>query len=161
MKRFDYETLMEKYNHGYKSSLIWFITLLIVFVLTFVLGIVFATYENRTLMMIVFSIALTVISFATLSVLILGVIENKKNQKQLYYILGSYMSGVNGEIIDIKDQITTISGRSGIEIIIKNDDNVSNIFYDPSFGEVPFKIGDHLNAKIGELFIIEYEVDNA
>lgn len=161
MKRFDYDSLMEQYMKKYRTSLIVFISLVIVFTLSFVLGVIFSTYENRIILMIVMSIWLAILICFIVWIIIFGLAENKKCQNQLFYILGGYMSLAEGEVVEIKNEITTISGRRGIEVVIKNKDDQLHVFYDSAFGDIPFKVNDYLTIKLSELFIIEYEVKNA
>ena len=161
MKRFDYDSLMEQYIKKYKVSLVVFVIISLVFVSTFVLGIVFSTYENRNYFMIIFSIVLSILIANDVGFLLFGVIANKKNQNQLFYILGGYMSVTGGYVSEIDDEITTISGRRGIEVTLRCEDDELRVFYDPVFGEIPFKVGENLKVKISELFIIEYEVIDA
>lgn len=160
MKRFNFEELFNTYHRKYKIYLWIFIASLLVLIATFLIGLFSSTYENKNTIMIVFSIILSFIVIANLIIFIFGVNHFYINKKQLHYILGSYMDKVSGQISEIKQVITSISGRKGLEIILINGDKKMSILYDVAFGECPFKIGDHLNCKISESFIIQYEVVN-
>ena len=119
-----------------------------------------AQYDYKTDIMIYFSIPLGILAMVISGFFIFGFLENRRKRKQIYFILGGYLSSVNGTIQEIKQSITTISGRKGIEMIIKEEDKTSAVYYDEVFGNNPFKVGDSVSLQISESFIIEYEVNN-
>lgn len=161
MKRFNYEEIFEKNHRKYRKNLIILISLLVLFSICFALGLIFANYQNKVLMMVIFSVLLAVITFFIVTVLIYGVIETKKNEKQLIYISNGYLLEIKGTIKSIKGIVTTISGRQGIELIVADGDEEINVFYDPIFGDLPFKENEDVLLKTANSFVVEYEVQNA
>lgn len=160
MKRFNYEQFLNIYKKKAKISLILFISLCLIIVGLFVLGILIANYYNKTLIMIIFSLILALLTLPAISILIFGVNKYNNERKQIYYILGSYLSFYEGKIIAINSIITTLCGRKGIEIILETKNGTNAIYYDPIFGDIPFKINDYIRIKCSESFIIQYEVKN-
>ena len=160
MKRFDYENLLEQYQRKGRKSLIIFVILLVCLVATFLTGVLVSNYQNRILIMVIFSIVLAVLSVISVIIFIFGFLNFQKKKKQIFYILGGYLLDVEGKIISLGNTFTTVFGRQGVEIVLQNENKIC-VLYDPSFGDVPFKEGDHLKAKISESFIIQYEVLDA
>ena len=160
MKRFDYESILKKYDQKYKLSIALLICLFVLLVAIFVTGILVAQYDYKIDIMIGFSIPLGILAMVISGFFIFGFLENRRKRKQIYFILGGYLSSVNGTIQEIKQSITTVSGRKGIEMIIKEEDKTSAVYYDEVFGDNPFKVGDSVSLQISESFIIEYEVNN-
>ena len=160
MKRFDYESILKKYDKKYKLSIGLLIGLSLVLVAIFVAGILIAQYDYRVEVMLYFSIPLGILAMVIVGFFIFGFMENKKKKKQLYFILGGYLSPVAGVVQEIKSSVTTISGRPGIEMIIKEEDKVTAVYYDAVFGDNPFKVGDKVSLQTSESFIIQYEVTN-
>lgn len=161
MKRFNYEAVIDNHNKRYKKSLIIFIISLVIFVSLFVTGILIATYENKKMIMIIFSLLLAVTAIFAITILMFGMIENKKNEKRLLYILGGYMNLVKGKVVQINDSFTTISGRVATEIILEDNGQQISTYFDHSLGENPFSLNDTVSLKTSESFIVEYEVENA
>ena len=161
MKRFEYESIIDNYHKRYKKSLIFLIVSIFIMVSLFTIGVIIANYENKRMIMIIFSIALLVISFIFVTILLFGVIENKKNETQLLYILGGYMNIVEGKIVEINDGFTTISGRKAIELVLEDDKQQISVYFDPTLGDNPFLVNDMVTLKTSESFIVEYEVKNA
>ena len=161
MKRFEYETIIDNYHKRYKTSFIFLIISLVILITLFVTGILLANYENKKMIMIIFSISLFVISIISLTILLFGVLENKKNEKQLLYILGGYMNIVEGKIVAINDEFTTISGRKAIELVLEDRNQQMSVYFDPTLGDNPFSINEVVSFKTSESFIVEYEVKNA
>ena len=160
MKRFDYEKALEDYKRKYKKNIVYLALFSFLFVVTFVLGIVFSTFENKIMMMVIFSIALVIITFFIVTILLFGVLENRKNIKALLYILNGYLLIVDGKVKEVKDLFTTISGRKGIEVVIQDKYEEISVYFDPIFNELPFKVDDEVSLKVCNSFIIEYEVKN-
>lgn len=160
MKHLDYENLLLRYHQKYKKNLIVLIILLVLFVVLFALGILLSTYENRVTMMVIFSIALALLSTFIIGFLVFGVLEYRNQEKQLNYILGGYLTIVEGKVIKIKDIFTSISGRKGIEIVVGDEEGEINVLFDPYFGDIPFKEGEEVQLQISESFVVDYEVKN-
>ena len=162
MKRFNFEDFVDLYNKKYKSSKTIFICLCVVFVLTFVTGLLISNFHNQITIMWIFSPILSLISIFLVSFLVFGVIEYKTKLKQLFFLLDSYLNEVKGEIKEIKTTLTSSFGLKGIEIILynKNKDREVSVFYSPIFGEIPFKVGQQLKVNTAQGFIVEYEVKN-
>ena len=160
MKRFDYENALANYQRKYKKSIVYLALFSFLFSVSFALGFIFSTYESKVLMMVIFSIALVVITFVIVTILLFGVLENRKNIKSLSYILNGYLLIVEGKVKEIKGTFTTISGRKGIEIIIQDQYEEISVYFDPIFNELPLKVDDEVSLKICNSFIIEYEVKN-
>lgn len=161
MKRFDYETMLENHNKKAKKYLLLAIILLALFVALFLTGILISNYSNRTLIMVIFSIALSIVSIAIAIILIFGFFASQKQKKQIYYILGGYLNRVEGEVISINGPITSVNGRQGIEIVLTDNDRQKSVLYDPCFGPIPFHQGERLAVKTSESFIVQYEVLDA
>ena len=160
MKHLDYENLLLRYHQKYKKNLFVLIILLVLFVALFVLGILLSTYENRVTVMVIFSIALALLSTFIIGFLVFGVLEYRNQEKQLNYILGGYLTIVEGKIIKIKDIFTSISGRKGIEIVVGDEEVEINVLFDPYFGDIPFKEEEEVQLQISESFVVDYEVKN-
>ena len=160
MKRFDYESILKKHDKKYKLSIALLICLSILLVAVFVTGILIAQYDYKIDIMIYFSIPLGILAMVISGFFIFGFLENRRKRKQIFFILGGYLSPVSGTVQEIKQSITTVSGRKGIEMIIKEEDKTTAVYYDDVFGDNPFKAGDNVSLQISESFIIEYEVNN-
>ena len=160
MKRFDYEKVVDNYQRKYKKNIVYLALFSFLFVITFAVGVIFSTFENKTIMMVIFSILLVIITFFIVTILLFGVLENRKNIKSLLYILDGYLVIVDGRVKEIKNLFTTMSGRKGIEIIIQDNYEEICVYFDPIFNELPLKINDEVSLKICNSFIIEYEVKN-
>lgn len=160
MKHLDYENLLLRYHQKYKKNLFVLIILLVLFVALFALGILLSTYENRVTVMVIFSIALALLSTFIIGFLVFGVLEYRNQEKQLNYILGGYLTIVEGKIIKIKDIFTSISGRKGIEIVVGDEEGEINVLFDPYFGDIPFKEEEEVQLQISESFVVDYEVKN-
>lgn len=161
MKQFDYEKIILIYKKKQKMFLVLFIVSLILIALIFALGLLISNYQNQTIIMVIFSILLSLLSIPSISLFIFGYLKYKKELKQIYFILGGYLTTLSGEVIAFKNEITTITGRKGKEIVFKNKNEEQIILYfDLIFNEIPFKIGDKLIIKSSESFIIRYGVDN-
>lgn len=160
MKRFDYEKILENNLRAYRRSIVFLVASSFVYVACFILAIFLSNYENRTLMMVVFSIILSLIGIEIVGIIIYGLLENRRKIKQINLIFSSYLEPLEGEIVEIKGLINSSIGRRGHEIIIKND-SLRSVLYDPSFGENPFRVGDKVKVEISESFIVKYEVENA
>lgn len=161
MKRFDYETILENHNKKAKKYLVLTIVLLALFVALFLLGVLISNYSNRTLIMIIFSVVLSIVSVTMAMILIFGFLASQKQKKQIYYILGGYLNRLEGEIISIKGPITSVNGRQGIEVVLTYNDRQKSVLYDPCFGPIPFHQGEYLVVKTSESFIVQYEVLDA
>ena len=158
MKRFNYEQHLENISKKYRTSIVVLVLNIVLFVGSFIIGLLISTYENKAMIMTIFSVIL--------AILIIGIGVNlfgffliyKKDIRQIYYILGGYLTNVSGVLSENKGVITTITGRKVIELILKNEDEEVSIYFDPIFGENPFVVGETLNVKLSESFIIQYEV---
>ena len=160
MKHLDYEGLLNKYHKKIKVNLTILIIILCAYVGLFVLGILISTFENKKLIMIIFSIVLGLLSCFMVGFLIFGVIDYRKKEKQLIFILSGYLTIVEGTIGEIKGQLTSISGRKGIEILIVDGDEQTIVYYDSTFGQNPFSEGQKVHLEISGSFIVNYEVQN-
>lgn len=160
MKRFNYEQHLNENQKKYKISLILFFSLLALIGGCFVTGILISTYHNQNIIMIIFSIVLAILTIPTISILLFGVIKYKNERNQIFYILGSYLYYHEGKIIQINRNITTLSGRKGIEIVLETKNGQLIIYYDPIFGDIPFSLNTTLKTKCSESFIVQYEVED-
>ena len=160
MKHLDYEGLLNKYHKKFKVFLIFLIVFLCTYVGLFALGILISTFENKKLVMIIFSIVLALLSCFIVAFLVFGVLDYRKKEKQLNFILSNYLIIVEGTIKEIKDLFTSISGRKGIQILVSDGDEQIIVFYDPIFGEHPFLQGQNVHLEISGSFIVNYEVQN-
>ena len=84
----------------------------------------------------------------------------KKEIRQIYYILGGYLTSVSGVVKENKGLTTSITGRKCFELILKDGDEEISVYFDPIFKEKPFEVGVSLKLKISESFIIQYEVEH-
>ena len=80
------------------------------------------------------------------------------SEEQIYYILGGYLTTITGVIVDNKGIVTSISGRKGIELTVKYDEDEVTVYLDLIFKDTSFNIGDQVTFKTSESFIIQYEV---
>ena len=160
MKHFSYEIILEKLLKKYRNSIFVFLISLAVLILIFILGLCLVTYENQKTIIPIFAVIVLLFTILSTYILVAFTFPYKRDIKQMYSILGGYLHIYSGEIQDIKNIFTTVIGRKGLEIILKCDDKLISVVYDPIFGENPFKIGQNVTFKTSELFIIYYEVIN-
>lgn len=158
MKRFNYEEHLDKTKKNYRLSLLILILSIVLFVGVFVIGILVSNYHNRFIIMVIFSIIIGVLTLLTTINLFTFVLPYKKEIKQVYFILGGYLTTVRGVISENKGYMTSVNGRRCIELIVKDEEKETSVFLDPLFGENVFSIGDEVSLKTSESFIIKYEV---
>ena len=108
--------------------------------------------------MVIFSIIIGALTLLTTINLFTFVLPYKKEIKQVYFILGGYLTTVRGVISENKGYMTSVNGRRCIELIVKDEEKETSVFLDPLFGENVFSIGDEVSLKTSESFIIKYEV---
>ena len=158
MKRFNYEEYLDNISHNYKKSIIVLILFIVLYVGAFLLGFFISNYENKDLIMIIFSIILGVLILCISVTLVGFTLRYRKDIKQIYYILGGYLTTITGVIVDNKGIVTSISGRKGIELTVKYDEDEVTVYLDLIFKDTLFNIGDQVTFKTSESFIIQYEV---
>ena len=158
MKRFNYEEYLDNISRNYKKSIIVLILFIVLYVGVFLLGFFISNYENKDLIMIIFSIILGVLILCISVTLIGFTLRYRKDIKQIYYILGGYLTTITGVIVDNKGIVTSISGRKGIELTVKSDEDEVTVYLDLIFKDTLFNIGDQVTFKTSESFIIQYEV---
>lgn len=160
MNRCDYESVLAKAKKRLNVSWVLFGLLAAVFVAGFALGVIFATYEKRALFMGIFSPILGVLSIVLVGLLVFGILENRKIEKQIVSILGGYLTVVEGTVESVGNPITSLNGRKGIELLVEEKKGYPPIavYFDPTFGEVPFKEKERVQLKVSESFIVQYEV---
>ena len=83
--------------------------------------------------MIIFSIILGVLILCISVTLVGFTLRYRKDIKQIYYILGGYLTKITGVIVDNKGIVTSISGRKGIELIVKHDEDAVTVYLDLIF----------------------------
>ena len=71
------------------------------------------------------------------------------------------MNIVEGKIVAVNDEFTTISGRKAIELVLEDRNQQMSAYFDPTLGDNPFSINEVVSLKTSESFIVEYEVKNA
>ena len=160
MKRFDFESYIEKLEKKIKTALILLAVYIVLFALIFMFGLFLSNFQNRFIIMFIFSLILSIFAIFITIHFIFSYLKNKKDERQLAYILGGYLSSINGVYIENKGEVTTVTGRKVMELVIKDNDDIHNVYLDLIFKDVPFKIGDNLNLKTSENVIIMYEVNN-
>ena len=158
MKHFSYEIILEKLLKKYRNSIFVFLISIAILITIFVLGLCLVTYENQKIIIPIFAAIVLVLTILSTYILVVFTFPYRRDIKQMYSILGGYLNIYSGEIQDIKNIFTTVIGRKGLEIVLKCDDKMISVVYDPIFGENPFKVGQNVTFKTSELFIIYYEV---
>ena len=160
MKRFNYEQFLDTYKKKFRLSLIFCCVCSCIITTLFVVGLLISNYHNQQIIMIVFSIMLGLLTLPTVSIYLFGVKKYSNERKQIFYLLGSYLTYHEGKIISINKTITTLCGRKGMEIVLETKNGPFVVYFDPVFGKCPFTINDYIKAKCSESFIIKYEVEN-
>ncbi len=157
MKHFDYQIILDSKKKNHKKASIAFYVSLAVYVLLFIGGIILSTYENKKVIMIIFSFLLSIVAVILIVLLVFGMIKNKKDSSIIIDILNSYLFDVEGKITSISQKTITIKNRKVNEITI-NDDNTKFVGYlDNEFNECPFVVGQQVKLRTASSFIVYYE----
>ena len=59
MKRFNYEQHLENISKKYRTSIVVLVLNIVLFVGAFIIGLLISTYENKVMIMTIFSVTLT------------------------------------------------------------------------------------------------------
>lgn len=84
----------------------------------------------------------------------------KKEIKFLENLFTQYLNLISGKVISISNQEITIKGRKILEVRILDDKEEIAVYYETSFGEIPFKENNNVSLKISDNFILEYKVES-
>lgn len=138
-----------------------FISLLFIFLGLFladaIIFIVLVTYENfksayfinlpiSIIISLCFAFSITCLSFF------------RKEIKFLENIFSQYLNIIDGEVVFISDEEITIKNRKILKIKLLENKEEIIVYFETSFGEIPFKVKDKVSLKVADNFILEYKV---
>lgn len=150
----------EKYELFLKYKKI-FILLLCIFATLFlvdaIIFMIFVTYERFKIAYFI-NLPICILIGLCFAFSIMCISFFKSEIKFLEHIFNQYLNVIDAVIVEIGVEEVTIKGRKILKIKLIDNKEEIIVYYETSFGPIPFKENDRVLLKVADNFILEYEV---
>ncbi len=160
MKTLPLEYEFDKIQKSLEREWILFALCSVLFLLSFFLLVFFSKYESLSFYLFVGTPVIILLSFFPLGVLLLFIWPKVRRKRVLEERLESEQSVLRGTVISLGEIITLGYGEKGKEVVLSLDGAEKRcvVYFDPSFGDVPFSLNDKVVLGIVKNVICSYEV---